>query len=1188
MSDVRPDRWLSAIALVALGGLLVAGTPVATDPPPVVDRLNVAAQPAAAAAWPVSGGLLVSEVITGAGSASDEFVEIYNAAATSHDLGGLELVYVTASGSTVTRKQAWTELVVGPGRHVLIANSAGKWASAADGLYSGGFAATGGSLVLRTLDGTVVDSLSWGEAVSAFVEGAPGPAPAAGTSLERKPGGAAGNAADTNDNLADTRLEPDPLPQALSAPAVPAPGPSASPTLPAATPTAAPTAGPTPDATLEPTVEPTPEPSIDPTFEPTAAPTVDPTFEPTTAPTATPTLIPTPEPTPEPTPDPTPEPTPEPTAGPTTGPTALPSLMPTAMPTVEPTPEPSAAWPSVADVRALPLGTTVTARGRLTTPTGLTETGKGAFMEDLTAGIALYLSSADWPPLPVGTDVVVRGVLETRFSLLTLRLAVAADLVVEGSGPLPEPLAVVAGAVSEDVEGRLVSLQGVISEGISTLTDGFSTQIDDGTGQLRVVVAAATGIAPEELARGRELMLSGVIGQRDTSGTGVAGYRLHLRSLDDVVPLQPSGTPTPAPSQTLTPAPTAPTPLPTHTAAPTASPSPSADPAVAIAVARQRSVGHVVSVRGVVTVAPGRILGDLTFALQDSTAGICVRLAEADPQVIAGSLVEVQGAIASPYGNLELRPSATGVRIMGSGSQPPPRSLVTSQLAEDTEGLLGRMSGTIRRIEGGSSGSLTLMLEDSAGQARVFSHSPLGLVRTDFAVGQQLNVTGIVGDRLGLYRLWPRDRSDITITSSPPPPGGGPPTGSPRPTGTGSPSSPVITVADALRRAGQKVTVQATVTVRAGLLDADRRRVTVQDSTAAILVRLPAGASASVGQRLRITGEVGTYYGAPQLTASDDPVAVDRATVTPLAVRTAPLAAGLEWRLVTVAGRVESVHRDGDAWRAELSVSGGSVPISGLARSGIPSTALVAGRMATVTGLVKRAYPTATDQRLAIVPRSGGDIALGAAVGAGSSPPAAGRPGESPDVGAGPEAVGTGPAGSLPGQPVSVDVALSDLASYVGRHVRVGGRVERRDGARLVIADEAATAVIRLSGRAASLAPLFAGGELINAQGEVERNASGGLEVRVDEPGYLERVPIGRTVTASLGAAGQPAGLPATVDEAGGARTAGTSVVAAWLLLLAALIALAGMAVARRKTLTEHVRGLARALSTRFGADGPI
>jgi hypothetical protein len=842
----------------------------------------------------------------------------------------------------------------------------------------------------------------------------------------------------------------------------------------------------------------------------------------------------------------------------------------------------------------LPLGTSVSVRGRLTTPTGLTESGKGAFIEDPSAGVALYLASADWPALPVGTDVVARGVLETRFSLLTVRLGVATDLAVEGSGTLPAPLSVVAGTVSEDVEGRLVSLQGVINEGITTLTDGFSTQLDDGTGQLRIVVAAATGIPPDELTHGRLVKLTGVIGQRDTSGTGLAGYRLHLRTLDDVVELLPPPTPTPSPTNPL--------PTPTATATATATPSPSADPAVAIAIARGRPIGQAVKVRGIVTVAAGRILGDVTMAIQDSTAGICVRLAPSSPAVAEGSLVEVEGVLAAPYGNLELRAAATGPRVLGTGSRPEPRSLMTTQLSDATEGLLGRMTGTIQRIEGGSSGSLTLMLEDSAGQARVFSHSPLGLVRADFVVGQELAVTGIVGDRLGLYRLWPRDRYDITILSTPPRPGGGPGS-SPRPTEGGTTNPSVISVADALRRAGQKVTIQATVTVRAGLLDSDGLRVTMQDSTAAILVRLPDDASVSVGQRLRVSGEIGTYFGAPQLTATGGTVAVDRTTVTPLAVRTAPLAAALEWRLVTVAGRVESVHRDGEAWRAELTLAGRTVPIIGFARSGIPSTAIVAGRMATVTGLVKRAYPTASDQRLGVVPRSAGDINLGPAVGPGSTPPGAGGPGGPVGPGesgvpgnvggpGGPGAASPGPGGDVAGLAV-VDVALADLAAYVGRSIRVGGRVERRDGARLVIADEAATAVIRLNGRAAILAPTIGTGELINALGEVERNASGGLEVRVDEPGQIERVAAGGVAAAgvaaaSTGAAGEQYGQSASVAETDAAPTGGAGVVVVWLGLLAGLTALAGAAIGRRKELLEHARSAARTMSARFGAGGPI
>jgi len=59
---------------------------------------------AAAAAWPSSTRLLLAEVVTGGLSASDEYVEIANAGPVVADLGDFELIYVTASGATTTRK----------------------------------------------------------------------------------------------------------------------------------------------------------------------------------------------------------------------------------------------------------------------------------------------------------------------------------------------------------------------------------------------------------------------------------------------------------------------------------------------------------------------------------------------------------------------------------------------------------------------------------------------------------------------------------------------------------------------------------------------------------------------------------------------------------------------------------------------------------------------------------------------------------------------------------------------------------------------------------------------------------------------------------------------------------------------------------------------------------------------------
>lgn len=81
---------------------------------------------AAAVGWPTSA-LVLSEVQTGGASASDEFVEIANQAGTPIDLVGLEVVYATASGSTVTRKATWeASTILAPGRRFLLANTSGE------------------------------------------------------------------------------------------------------------------------------------------------------------------------------------------------------------------------------------------------------------------------------------------------------------------------------------------------------------------------------------------------------------------------------------------------------------------------------------------------------------------------------------------------------------------------------------------------------------------------------------------------------------------------------------------------------------------------------------------------------------------------------------------------------------------------------------------------------------------------------------------------------------------------------------------------------------------------------------------------------------------------------------------------------------------------------------------------------
>jgi hypothetical protein len=616
-------------------------------------------------------------------------------------------------------------------------------------------------------------------------------------------------------------------------------------------------------------------------------------------------------------------------------------------------------------------------------------------------------------------------------------------------------------------------------------------------------------------------------------------------------------------------------------------------------------------VSGTITATAGVILDGGTVAIQDGTAGIYVRLTDpALPGLVLGAVVDVVGAIAAPYGNLELRPATGAIRVIGSASVPPPAAMTMSQLGDSTEGLLVRVNVTVTSIDVSSTGAVTLGVEDATGAARVYFFAPLGVGRSDYAVGETLRVTGLAGDRLSLFRVWPRSRDDVVVTAPAPTPTPRPtatprptetprPTSTPRPTATPTPrptptrpSSPTpqptssphptatprpsatpgaaVTIAQALGRQGQAVTVEGVVTTRPGLLDSSSERVTIQDGSAAVLLRLPSGASVSVGQRVRASGTMGTYYGAPQLTATIL-AAIGTGTVAPLRVSSAPVPPSLEWQLVTLTGTVDSVQRDGASWRADLKVGSGSIPIVGIDRSGIASTALSEGRIATVVGIVKRAYPTSTDQRLAIVPRSAADISLGGAVASGSPHPSGSpRPattGTLPTVR--PANGATGSAGNPvdPGQsnvPTSASSGaatfsvISALGEHIGEIVRIGGHVVGIADQLVTIDDATGQVAVRLVADAAALADQLHVGDLINVSGTVTQSADGALEIEVADASSLARIPAPASLAAaesSAAASLDPAGVESDPTRRPGAGPSP-------LLAIAALLGLAGASLA--------------------------
>jgi DNA/RNA endonuclease YhcR with UshA esterase domain len=519
---------------------------------------------------------------------------------------------------------------------------------------------------------------------------------------------------------------------------------------------------------------------------------------------------------------------------------------------------------------------------------------------------------------------------------------------------------------------------------------------------------------------------------------------------------------------------------------------------------RYLPIGSRVTIEGTVTAEPGRILDPLVLVVQDGTGGLPIRLARgsATDGLDRGRIVLASGSLASPYGNLELRlDHDEAVTVIGSGGIPEPEELQAAGIGEQSEGLLAMVGGEIEHVDRSSGGSISVTISDGSGQARVVLGHQFEHERSRLVVGRRLLATGIVGQRASRrdkpdgYRLWPRDDQDLVIEASPRPTPSPRPTRTPRATPTPRPSRsprpsrpPLTRIRDA--SFGSTVTVEGVVTAQAGLLDSDGRRITIQDGSGGILMRLPEDEGApQIGARVQATGEVATYYGAPQLEVADAPRLLARRRALPVVMRRAP-GADEEWRLVRVTVRVVELSRSGDTWRAEASLgAGGSLPIVGIATSGIPSTVLEEGRSATITGIVKRAYPTASDQRFALVPRFAADVELGPAARPLPDRSAAPGPGDPTSPTASPGILGpTDPAGSADGV---VDAKLVQLPSLVGRWVRIGGTLRDVEASVLTLDDDTATALARIEDGVDAILPPLEPGEVLNLTGRVVSSAEG-------------------------------------------------------------------------------------------------
>ncbi len=181
--------------------------PTATTPP----------TPTTVPALPLAQeGILLSEVLPGIFGVDNnlEFIELYNAGTEPVDLKGWSLWFRLADNKEEEQVYAWQERAEVPGHgHYLLVRAGKDVGRIGDAEFETKLFEKKGGLALRNPDGETVDALVWGEGPSDYREGDAAPAPEEGASLERLPGGAEGNAQDSNDNADDFRLNPNPDPQ---------------------------------------------------------------------------------------------------------------------------------------------------------------------------------------------------------------------------------------------------------------------------------------------------------------------------------------------------------------------------------------------------------------------------------------------------------------------------------------------------------------------------------------------------------------------------------------------------------------------------------------------------------------------------------------------------------------------------------------------------------------------------------------------------------------------------------------------------------------------------------------------------------------------------------------------------------------------------------------------------------------
>ena len=183
---------------------------------------------------------------------------------------------------------------------------------------------------------------------------------------------------------------------------------------------------------------------------------------------------------------------------------------------------------TIAEARAMALGTTVTVRGVITNGDELSTI---RYLQDATAGIAAF--SYDMSSVKRGDSVEVTGVLKNYNYLLELD-PVNSFTVLGDNKPLPEPQVITPNQMGESYEAELVRINSVFfSNAGNAFAGNTNYTITSGGESTQIRINNNSPIVGEIIPSG-EVDLIGICSQYSYTSS-VLGYQLLLRDNDDII-----------------------------------------------------------------------------------------------------------------------------------------------------------------------------------------------------------------------------------------------------------------------------------------------------------------------------------------------------------------------------------------------------------------------------------------------------------------------------------------------------------------------------------------------------------------------------------------------------------------------------------------------------------------------------